>query len=142
MFHVKHIDENIYKELYKLALKSVKNDDVPVSALVLYNDKIIGKGYNNRGSKNTVLGHAEVNAIKQAEKYIKDWRLTECTIICTLKPCFMCAEVIESSRIKNVYYILDQEMFNYDYDFKKIDDNNEYIEKYKKLFNDFFKSIR
>ena len=142
MFHVKHKENNIYKELYELAIKSAKNEDVPVSSIVLYNNKIIGKGYNNRQSKGTVLGHAEVNAIKQAEKQINDWRLSECTLICTLKPCFMCAEVIRSSRIKNVFYILDQEMFNYNYDFKQIDENNEYIDKYKELFNNFFKKLR
>ena len=142
MFHVKHIEDNIYKELYKLAVKSAKIDDVPVSAIVIYKDKIIGKGYNNRQYRKNVLGHAEANAIKQAEKHIKDWRLNECILITTLKPCNMCAEIINSSRISEVYYIFDQESSKYDYNFKKIDDKNIYIEKYKDLFDNFFNKLR
>lgn len=142
MFHVKHIDESIYKELYKLAEKSAKSGDVPVSSVVIYNDKIIGKGYNDRQKKNNVLGHAEANAIRSAEKYINDWRLNGCTLISTLKPCDMCAEIIRSSRIDEVYYIFDQEESSYDYIYKKLDVDNKYIRRYKKMFDDFFKNLR
>lgn len=136
MFHVKQYDDI----LYKLALKSYKKDEIPVGSIVIYKDKIIGKGYNNRQSKNNVCGHAEINAILNAEKKIKDWRLNDCIIISTLKPCNMCYEIIKESRINKIYYILDQKNINYnDNSVKKIniDDN-----KYKKLINLFFESKR
>ena len=143
MFHVKHMDnDKIYKLLYKLALKSANNGDIPVSSLIVYKDKIIAKGYNNKEKHKKILGHAEINAIKKAEKCIGDWRLNDCVLITTLKPCKMCAEVINSSRISNVYFFIDQESSNYDYNYIKINDKSEYIIKYIKLFNDFFKNIR
>ena len=143
MFHVKHKKHiKLYELLYKLAVKSARSGDIPVSAVIIYNDKIIGKGYNNRQKNKNILGHAEVNAIKQAEKYIKDWRLNDCILITTLKPCNMCAEIINASRIKKVYYLFDQENTNYKYNFEHMFDNNEYIEKYKQMFDEFFKNLR
>ena len=142
MFHVKHIDEKVFELLYKLAVKSAKNGDIPVSSIIIYKDKIIAKGYNNKEKNSDILGHAEINAIKKAEKRINDWRLNECILITTLKPCNMCAEVINSTRISKVFYILDQENTNYSYKYTKIDHKNEYIDKYKELFYNFFKNIR
>ena len=143
MFHVKHKNNiELYELLYKLSVKSAKNGDIPVSSVVIYNDKIIGKGYNNRQKNKKILGHAEINAIKEAEKNIKDWRLNDCILITTLKPCNMCAEIINASRIKKVYYLLDQENTNYKYKYEQMFDNNEYIEKYKQLFDNFFKNLR
>lgn len=141
MFHVKH-NKEIFKLLYKLALKSAKKGDIPVSAIIICNDKIIGKGYNNRQNKNYIIGHAEVNAIIEAEKYLNDWRLNECTLITTLKPCDMCAEIINSSRISKVYYLFDQDNTKYKYSFERLFENNEYIDKYKQLFDNFFKNLR
>ena len=143
MFHVKH-SKNIdyYKELYYLALKSFKIGDVPVGCIIIYNNKIIGRGYNNRQKKGNILGHAEINAILNAEKKIKDWRLNNCILITTLKPCKICAEVIKESRISKVYYLINQEKVNYDYNFNKINDNNKYINKYNELFTAFFKKLR
>ena len=143
MFHVKHIkDIDIYELLYKMAVKSAKNGDIPVSSIIICEDKIIGKGYNSRHKNKEILGHAEINAIKDAEKHIKDWRLNNCILITTLQPCDMCAEVINASRIEKVFYILDQENLKYEYKYEKIVDNNEYIEKYKQMFDDFFKNMR
>ena len=99
--------EQYFELLYKLALKAYKNGDIPVSAVLIKNGKIIAKGYNNRHKKGYVLGHAEINAIIQAEKKIKDFRLDGYTLITTLKPCKMCQAVIAASRIFKVYYILD-----------------------------------
>ena len=66
--------------LYKLALKAYKNDDIPVSAILIKNDKIVATGYNNRHKKGFVIGHAEVNAILRAEKKLKDFRLDDCIL--------------------------------------------------------------
>ena len=75
-------------------------------------------------------------------KYIKDWRLNDCILITTLKPCNMCAEIINASRIKKVYYLLDQVNTNYKYEFEQIFDKNKFTEKYKRMFDDFFKNLR
>ncbi len=141
MFHVKQ--DEYFKILYKLALKSYKNNEIPVSAIIIYKDKIIGKGYNDRQNKHNILGHAEIKAILNASKKIKDWRLNECILISTLKPCDLCNEVIKASRIKEVYYILNQPNTNYsNKKYKLIDNSSFYIEKYKEIFNNFFSKLR
>lgn len=127
--------------LYKLVLKSYKNGEIPVGSIVIYNDKVIGKGYNTRQSSYNVCGHAEINAIKQAEKSLKDWRLDNCILVSTLKPCNMCSSVINESRIDKVYYLFDQDGI-INNNFIKIDSNSEYKNKINELFNDFFKKMR
>ena len=131
------------KLLYKLTLKSNKLNEIPVGAIVIFNNKIIGQGFNDRQKTHNVCGHAEINAIKQAEKFIKDWRLNDCILISTLKPCNMCTEVINAARIRTVYYLIDQETLNNDYEnYKKLDYNSEYITKIKDIFNESFKKLR
>lgn len=142
MFHVKHIDNCYLNILYKLALKSYDNGDIPVGAIVIYNNKIIGKGYNNRQKNNNVCGHAEINAIKMAENKLGDWRLNDCILISTLKPCKMCAEVINTSRISEVFYLIDQNDVDYDYIFNKIEEKSEITDKIKELMNNFFRNLR
>lgn len=127
--------------LYKLVLKSYKKGEIPVGSIVIYNDKAIGKGYNTRQSSYNVCGHAEINAIKQAEKILRDWRLDNCILISTLKPCNMCSSVINESRIDKVYYLFDQDGI-INNNFIKIDSNSEYKNKINELFNDFFKKMR
>ena len=127
--------------LYELVLKSYKKGEIPVGSIVIYNNKVIGKGYNTRQSTYNVCGHAEINAIKQAEKYIKDWRLDNCILISTLKPCNMCSSIIKESRINKVYYLYDQDGVK-DNNYIKLDINNEYSQKINELFNNFFKNMR
>src|SRR5574344_1621796 len=113
MFHVKHEDiEKYINELNKLELKAQNNGEIPVGAIVIYKEKIIGKGYNTRQFHYDVCGHAEINAIKQAEKKIEDWRLNNCTLICTLKPCNLCMLAIKETRIQKVYYFVNQKVKN------------------------------
>lgn len=135
----------IDKELYKLAMKSFNNNEIPVGAIVIYNNKIIGRGYNNRQSKNNVCGHAEINAIMSAEKKIKDWRLNDCYIISTLKPCDMCSKIIETARIRDVYYILNQKNVEINKNLKYLEyhfPGNNKTDKYEILLTSFFKNLR
>jgi len=79
--------------------------DVPVGALIL--DKrgnVIGEGFNTRERDHDPLGHAELNAIKQATHHLLNWRLSECTLIVTLEPCAMCAAALAQSRIGRIVY--------------------------------------
>lgn len=137
--------EKYIQLLYKLARKAARNGDVPVSAIILKNDKIIATGYNNRQKKSVVLGHAEVNAIIKAERKLGDFRLNDCILLTTLKPCKMCQSIIEAARIKEIYYILDQKgVESYQKaNFKQLNHKgNVFIDKYQLLFDDFFRKLR
>lgn len=137
--------EKYIKLLYKLARKAARNGDVPVSAIILKNDKIIATGYNNRQKKSFVLGHAEVNAIIKAEHKLGDFRLNDCILLTTLKPCKMCQSIIEAARIKEIYYILDQKgVESYQKaNFKQLTHKGSvFIDKYQLLFDDFFRKLR
>tara|TARA_B100000941_G_C28491394_1_gene548155 strand:+ start:1051 stop:1491 length:441 start_codon:yes stop_codon:yes gene_type:complete len=80
------------------------NDEVPVGAIVVYNDQIIGRGFNQVLAKNSVSSHAEINAINQASQFIQNYRLKGCDIYVTLEPCHMCAKAIVDARINYLYY--------------------------------------
>lgn len=137
--------EKYIQLLYKLARKAARNGDVPVSAIILKNDRIIATGYNNRQKKSFVLGHAEVNAIIKAERELGDFRLNDCILLTTLKPCKMCQSIIEAARIKEIYYILDQKgVESYQKaNFKQLNHkDNVFIDKYQLLFDDFFRKLR
>ena len=86
-----------------LAREAYNNDEVPVGAVIVKDGKIIGEGYNRREEKQNALSHAETEAINDACKNIKSWRLDGCDIYVTLEPCPMCAGAIINSRIRNVY---------------------------------------
>ncbi|WP_409228465.1 tRNA adenosine(34) deaminase TadA [Gudongella sp. SC589] len=85
----------------KIALDIAKTStyEVPVGAVVVYNDKVIGKGYNKRETKNDPTAHAEIMAIQEASRYLGGWRLVDCTLYVTLEPCAMCAGAIVNARI-------------------------------------------
>lgn len=101
----------------KLALECARQafeiDEVPIGAIVVLNDEVIGRGYNTREHENDVTAHAEINAIRDAAKHLGTWKLDNCELYVTIKPCLMCYSAIEQSRIKRVYYGGDQ------YSFKK-----------------------
>lgn len=73
--------------------------EVPVGAIVVHRNKIIGRGYNLRETNKDPTAHAEIMAIKQASKYLGGWRLIDCTMYVTLEPCAMCAGAIVNARI-------------------------------------------
>jgi len=99
----KYIDE-----ILDLADQAFKEKEIPVGAIIVYEDNIIGRGYNKRVQTNDVTSHAEVNAIREAATQLNDWRLDRCDLYVTLKPCDMCMNIIKESRIKNVYYLVDR----------------------------------
>lgn len=137
---------NIYiKKIYELAIDSFKNDEIPVGAIVVRNNEIIGVGINTREKNKSVVGHAEINAINEACKYIGDWRLDGCDLYVTLLPCMMCAGAIYESRINNVYYLCDRTNVRFDdseyINVIKINDKL-YNEKYLNLLQLFFENKR
>lgn len=78
--------------------------EVPVGCVIVKDGQVIGRGYNRRETDRTVLGHAELMAIRQAEQALGDWRLTGCTLYVTLEPCPMCAGAILNARVRRVFY--------------------------------------
>ena len=138
------MENKYFEKLLMLATKAAKKNEVPVSALLILNDKIIATAYNTRHQKNNILNHAEILVIKKAAKKLKTWHLTECNLYVTLKPCPMCEALIKQSRIKNVYYLLDK--LDYKKEYNKVNivkaNNSMYEKKYTKLLSGFFKEKR
>jgi tRNA(adenine34) deaminase len=96
------LDEKYMKAALKQARKAIELGEVPIGCVIVYEGKVIGRGYNRRNTDKSVLCHAEITAIKKACKKMGDWRLEECTLYVTLEPCQMCAGAIVQSRIPRV----------------------------------------
>ena len=96
-------EERYMKEAIKEAKKAARKGEVPIGCVIVFEDEIIGRGYNRRMTDKTALAHAELLAIKKACKAVGDWRLDEAEIYITLEPCQMCAGAIVQSRIRRVY---------------------------------------
>lgn len=86
------------------AKKAMENDEVPVGAVIVCNNKIIARGYNQTELLNDVTAHAEIIAITAAANYLGAKYLTGCTIYVTLEPCVMCAGALSWSQISNVVF--------------------------------------
>jgi len=95
-------DERFMKQAINLAKKAALKGDVPIGCVIVYEGKVIARGYNRRNADKTTLAHAEILAIKKASKVIGDWRLEDCTMYVTLEPCQMCAGAIVQARIPKV----------------------------------------
>ncbi|MEE1312288.1 MAG: tRNA adenosine(34) deaminase TadA [Lachnospiraceae bacterium] len=95
-------DEKYMKEAIKQAKKAYAIGDVPIGCVIVYEDKIIARGYNKRNKNRTTLAHAELLAMEKASKKIGDWRLEGCTMYVTLEPCQMCAGALVQARISRV----------------------------------------
>ena len=85
------------------AKKAYDIGEVPIGCVIVYEDKIIGRGYNRRMTDKNTLSHAELIAIKKASKKLDDWRLDDCEMYVTTEPCQMCSGAIVQARIKKVY---------------------------------------
>jgi len=132
-------------KIYELAKESYDIDEIPVGAIVVRNNEIIGTGINSRENKNSVIGHAEINAIEEACNVIGDWRLDDCEMYVTLLPCMMCSGAILESRIKKVYYLCNRTNVCFETDkyinVEKIVDA-EIEEKYLRMLQLFFENKR
>ena len=95
-------DEKYMKAAMKQAKKAAAIEEVPIGCVIVYENKIIGRGYNKRNLKKNTLAHAEIIAMNKASKVIGDWRLEDCTMYVTLEPCPMCAGAIVRARIPKV----------------------------------------
>lgn len=97
-----NLDEKYMREAVKQAKKAYAIGEVPIGCVIVYDGKIIGRGYNRRTIDKNTLAHAELQAIRKASKKMDDWRLDDCTMYVTLEPCQMCSGAIIQARIKRV----------------------------------------
>lgn len=95
-------DEKYMKQALKQAQKAYALGEVPIGCVIVYDGKIIARGYNRRNTDKNTLCHAEISAIRKASKVMGDWRLEGCTMYVTLEPCQMCAGACVQSRIDRV----------------------------------------
>ena len=86
------------------AKKALALQEVPIGAVIVKNGQVISKAYNQKNAMNIVTKHAELIAIEEANRLLNNWRLLDCDLYVTLEPCPMCMSAIQQSRIKNVYY--------------------------------------
>jgi tRNA(adenine34) deaminase len=86
------------------ALKAVAAQEIPIGAVIVYQDKIIAQAYNQTRSKASILAHAEIEALQQAEKILGNFRLPQCDLYVTIEPCLMCSGAIINSRIRRLVF--------------------------------------
>lgn len=135
------------------AKKAYALGEVPIGCVIVYEGKIIGRGYNRRNTDKSTLAHAEITAIRKASRKIGDWRLEGCTLYVTLEPCQMCAGAIVQARIPravmacmnpkagcagSVLNILDMTEFNHQVEVTR----GILEEECSTLLKDFFKELR
>ncbi len=124
--------------------KSLESEDVPVGTIIVKDGVIIASGYNTREKYQNVLGHAEINAIINAQKKLNNWNLSGCLLYVTLAPCSMCLEVIKQCRIESVYYLLEKPKSKKEFSKTKIIKLNKkkYEDKSSEILKNFFKKMR
>nr|WP_099564238.1 nucleoside deaminase [Gaetbulibacter sp. 4G1] len=133
-----NVDITLYEDtLRDLAEKCLTSGDVPVSSLLIYNDSIIGKGYNDVSKNNNPSGHAEINAVKNCferigYKNFKKLNRNKLTLISTYEPCTMCRGLIEEYNIKKVIFSFPKNYKDKLIIFKK---NYTYYQKLKQSTN-------
>ena len=99
---------NSDQQFMRLALDAARiaeeNGDVPIGAVIVYQDRIIARAYNQREQLQDPTAHAEIVALTQAAEFVGSWRLEGCTMYVTLEPCPMCAGALVLSRMDRLVY--------------------------------------
>ena len=102
------IDEQYMRKAIDQAFIAEENGDVPIGAVIVYEDTIIAKAYNQREQLTDPTAHAEIIALTQASDYLGTWRLHDCTVYVTLEPCTMCAGALVLARVDRLVYGCDE----------------------------------
>ncbi len=100
----KNTPEFFMSKALKEAFKASLIDEVPIGCVIVKDNKIVARGHNKRENKLDVTSHAEMEAIRKANKKLKNWRLVDCDLYVTIEPCIMCMGAIYQSHIRKVYY--------------------------------------
>jgi tRNA(adenine34) deaminase len=101
------LDQRYMRIAIDQAAIAEQNGDVPIGAVIVYENRVIAKAYNQRQQLNDPTAHAEIIALTQASEAINSWRLGGCTIYVTLEPCPMCAGALVLARIDRLVYGTD-----------------------------------
>ena len=100
--------EDQHEQYMRQAIEAAKiaqeNGDVPIGAVVVYENQVIGRAYNQREQLKDPTAHAEIIALTQAAAFIESWRLHGCTMFVTLEPCAMCAGALVLGRLDRLVY--------------------------------------
>jgi tRNA(adenine34) deaminase len=102
--HQDERDRRYMRRALDLAREALDSEDVPVGALVVRRDQIIGRGYNQRERLQDPTAHAEMIALTAAAEFVGHWRLENCTLYVTLEPCPMCAGALVQARLARLVY--------------------------------------
>jgi len=135
------------------ARKAYQRAEVPIGAVVICNDQVVGRGFNLREQTQDPTSHAEMIALREAAKNEASWRLEDCQLYVTLEPCPMCAGAILQSRIKrlvygasdpkagavnSLYQLLNDERFNHQVEVEA----GVMEQEAAQLLKDFFRDLR
>ena len=141
------------REALALAREAAADGEVPIGCVIVYEGKIIARGYNRRNTDKNTISHAELNAIRKASKKLGDWRLEGCTMYITLEPCQMCAGAIVQARVSRVVIgsmnpkagcagsilnLLEMEQFNHQVEVTR----GVLQEECSQMLSGFFKELR
>lgn len=137
----------------ELAKECFDEGEVPVGAVIVKDEKIIGEGKNKVIFENDVTSHAEINAIRDASKTIQNYRLNDCSMYVTLEPCHMCAKAAVDARMSSVIFAASEpktgSIISIDnfFDKKELNHNPVYQhgllkDESSKLLKDFFRLRR
>lgn len=97
-------DEIYMRIALALAQKAAFDNEIPIGAVVVQNDEIISWASNEKEKRNDATAHAEMLALSRAALYLDRWRLSDCTLYCTLEPCAMCAGAMVNVRLGRLVY--------------------------------------
>ena len=153
MIDEKKTDERFMREAIRQARKAGVRMEAPIGCVIVYEGKIIARGYNRRNTDKNTISHAEMNAIRKASKKLGDWRLEGCTMYITLEPCQMCAGAIVQARVSRVVIgsmnpkagcagsilnLLEMEQFNHQVEVTR----GVLQEECSQMLSGFFKELR
>ena len=144
--------EKFMREALKQAKKAYEKGEIPVGAVIVKDNKIIARAYNEKEEKKDTTKHAEIIAIQKASKKLNAWRLSDSEMYVTLEPCSMCAGALIQSRIKKVYIgTMDEKtgacgsvlnLLDYDFNHKVEVETGILQQECEKILKDFFKELR
>lgn len=140
---------NMDKERLMMALEEAKKayelDETPVGCVIFRENEMVGCGYNKKESESNAILHAEMIAIDEACRKLGTWRLDDCCLYVTLKPCMMCMGAIIESRIKKVYYGTEnnnEQMYDFGKISRLVSLYNLKNRECSEILSDFFKKKR
>lgn len=146
------MNESFMKEALKLAREAAQEGEVPVGAVVVLGDEIVGRGRNRREKGKNALAHAELEAIDEACRRLDGWRLWQCDMFVTLEPCPMCTGAIINSRIRKLVFGASDykagscgsvvNLFDLPYNHKPEVVSGFMQEECSAILTDFFKELR